>query len=146
MENVKKAKKYIQIGDIFQVVLSQRFETKLTKKPLSIYKRLRLTNPSPFMFYFNFNDFQIIGASPEILVRLRDNKVTIRPIAGTRPRGKNIGEDNFYKKDLLSDKKDRAVSEDGSEPVTSKLTRLKKVRSSETAEGFCLNNLSLEKT
>ena len=81
MENVKKAKKYIQIGDIFQVVLSQRFETKLTKKPLSIYKKLRLTNPSPFMFYFNFNDFQIIGASPEILVRLRDDKVTIRPIA-----------------------------------------------------------------
>ncbi len=106
LENVKKAKKYIQIGDIFQVVLSQRFETKLTKKPLSIYKRLRLTNPSPFMFYFNFNDFQIIGASPEILVRLRDNKVTIRPIAGTRPRGKNISEDNFYKKDLLSDKKE----------------------------------------
>ena len=106
LENVKKAKKYIQIGDIFQVVLSQRFETKLTKKPLSIYKRLRLTNPSPFMFYFNFNDFQIIGASPEILVRLRNNKVTIRPIAGTRPRGKNISEDNFYKKDLLSDKKE----------------------------------------
>ncbi|WP_075520425.1 anthranilate synthase component I [Candidatus Pelagibacter communis] len=106
LDNVKKAKKYIQIGDIFQVVLSQRFETKLTKKPLSIYKRLRLTNPSPFMFYFNFNDFQIIGASPEILVRLRDNKVTIRPIAGTRPRGKNLSEDNFYKKDLLSDKKE----------------------------------------
>ena len=106
LENVKKAKKYIQIGDIFQVVLSQRFETKLTKKPLSIYKRLRLTNPSPFMFYFNFNDFQIIGASPEILVRLRDNKVTIRPIAGTRPRGKNLSEDNFFKRDLLSDKKE----------------------------------------
>ena len=106
LENVKKAKKYIQIGDIFQVVLSQRFETKLTKKPLSIYKRLRLTNPSPFMFYFNFNDFQIIGASPEILVRLRNDKVTIRPIAGTRPRGKNLSEDNFYKKDLLSDKKE----------------------------------------
>ncbi len=106
LENVKKAKKYIQIGDIFQVVLSQRFETKLTKKPLSIYKRLRLTNPSPFMFYFNFNDFQIIGASPEILVRLRNNKVTIRPIAGTRPRGKNLSEDNLYKKDLLSDKKE----------------------------------------
>ena len=106
LENVKKAKKYIQIGDIFQVVLSQRFETKLTKKPLSIYKRLRLTNPSPFMFYFNFKDFQIIGASPEILVRLRNNKVTIRPIAGTRPRGKNLSEDNFYKKDLLSDKKE----------------------------------------
>ena len=103
---VNKAKKYIKLGDIFQVVLSQRFEAKLTKKPLEIYKKLRVTNPSPFMFYFNFNDFQIIGASPEILVRLRDNKITVRPIAGTRPRGKNRKEDLFYEKDLLKDKKE----------------------------------------
>ena len=103
---VNKAKKYIKQGDIFQVVLSQRFEAKLTKKPLEIYKKLRVTNPSPFMFYFNFNDFQIIGASPEILVRLRDNKITVRPIAGTRPRGKNKKEDLFYEKDLLKDKKE----------------------------------------
>jgi anthranilate synthase component 1 len=103
---VNKAKKYIKLGDIFQVVLSQRFEAKLTKKPLEIYKKLRVTNPSPFMFYFNFNDFQIIGASPEILVRLRDNKITVRPIAGTRPRGKNKNEDLFYEKDLLKDKKE----------------------------------------
>ena len=103
---VNKAKKYIKIGDIFQVVLSQRFETKLTKKPLDIYKKLRITNPSPFMFFFNFNDFQIIGASPEILVRLRDNKITVRPIAGTRPRGKNLVQDKFYEKDLLKDKKE----------------------------------------
>ena len=88
LKMVKKAKKYIKLGDIFQVVLSQRFEAKLTKKPLEIYKKLRVTNPSPFMYFFNFNDFQIIGASPEILVRLRDNKITVRPIAGTRPRGK----------------------------------------------------------
>ena len=105
---VKKAKKYIRIGDIFQVVLSQRFETKLTKKPLDIYKKLRVTNPSPFMFFFNFYDFQIIGASPEILVRLRDNKITIRPIAGTRPRGKTKNQDKFYMKDLLNDKKELA--------------------------------------
>ena len=105
---VKKAKKYIQIGDIFQVVLSQRFETKLTKKPLDIYKKLRITNPSPFMYFFNFHDFQIIGASPEILVRLRNNKITIRPIAGTRPRGKNKNQDKFYMKDLLNDKKELA--------------------------------------
>ncbi|WP_440678300.1 anthranilate synthase component I [Candidatus Pelagibacter sp. HIMB1611] len=103
---VNKAKKYIKLGDIFQVVLSQRFEAKLTKKPLEIYKKLRVTNPSPFMFYFNFNDFQIIGASPEILVRLRDNKITVRPIAGTRPRGKNKKEDLFYERDLLKDKKE----------------------------------------
>jgi len=106
LEMVKKAKEYIKIGDIFQVVLSQRFEAKLTKKPLEIYKKLRVTNPSPFMYFFNFNDFQIIGASPEILVRLRDNKITIRPIAGTRPRGKNSKEDNFFAKDLLQDKKE----------------------------------------
>ena len=103
---VKKAKKYIRLGDIFQVVLSQRFEAKLTKSPLDIYKKLRITNPSPFMFFFNFKDFQIIGASPEILVRLRDNKITVRPIAGTRPRGKTIKEDKYYVKDLLGDKKE----------------------------------------
>ena len=103
---VNKAKKYIKLGDIFQVVLSQRFEAKLTKKPLDIYKKLRVTNPSPFMFFFNFEDFQIIGASPEILVRLRDNKITVRPIAGTRPRGKTKKEDLFYEKDLLKDKKE----------------------------------------
>ena len=103
---VNKAKKYIKIGDIFQVVLSQRFEAKLTKDPLEIYKKLRITNPSPFMYYFNFSDFQIIGASPEILVRLRDNKITVRPIAGTRPRGKTVSQDKFYEKDLLKDKKE----------------------------------------
>ena len=106
LKMVNKAKDYIKLGDIFQVVLSQRFEAKLTKKPLDIYKKLRITNPSPFMFFFNFNDFQIIGASPEILVRLRDGKITVRPIAGTRPRGKTAKEDLFYEKDLLKDKKE----------------------------------------
>ena len=103
---ITKAKKYIKLGDIFQVVLSQRFEAKLSKSPLDIYKKLRNTNPSPFMYFFNFTDFQIIGASPEILVRLRDNKITVRPIAGTRPRGKDVKEDNFLAKDLLNDKKE----------------------------------------
>jgi anthranilate synthase component 1 len=103
---VNKAKKYIKIGDIFQVVLSQRFVANLSKTPLEIYKKLRITNPSPFMYFFNFEDFQIIGASPEILVRLRDNKITVRPIAGTRPRGRNLKEDNFFAKDLLKDKKE----------------------------------------
>ena len=106
MNNVKKAKEYIKIGDIFQVVISQRFETKLTKDPLEIYKKLRITNPSPFMYFFNFKNFQIIGASPEILVRLRDNKITIRPIAGTRPRGKNLSEDRCNELDLLKDEKE----------------------------------------
>ena len=103
---VKKAKEYIKLGDIFQVVLSQRFEANLIKKPIDIYKKLRVTNPSPFMFFFNFTDFQIIGASPEILVRLRNNEITVRPIAGTRPRGKTVKEDRFYEKDLLKDKKE----------------------------------------
>ena len=106
LKMVNKAKRYIKIGDIFQVVLSQRFEANLSKKPLEIYKKLRTTNPSPFMYFFNFEDFQIIGASPEILVRLRDNKITVRPIAGTRPRGKNSKEDNFFSRDLLQDKKE----------------------------------------
>ena len=106
LKMVNKAKEYIRLGDVFQVVLSQRFEAKLTKKPLDIYKKLRVSNPSPFMYFFNFNDFQIIGASPEILVRLRDNKITVRPIAGTRPRGRTAKEDTFYEKDLLKDKKE----------------------------------------
>ena len=108
LNNVIKAKKYIKKGDIFQVVLSQRFKAKLEKDPIEVYKKLRVTNPSPFMYFFNFEDFQIIGASPEILVRLRDGQITIRPIAGTRPRGKNKKEDIFYEKDLLKDKKELA--------------------------------------
>jgi len=104
--NVKKAKEYISKGDVFQVVLSQRFERKINKTPLEIYNHLRKSNPSPFMFYFNFDDFKIIGSSPEILVRLRDNQITIRPIAGTRPRGSTEAQDAKYKKDLLKDKKE----------------------------------------
>ena len=103
---VNKAKKYIAKGDVFQVVLSQRFERKINKTPLEIYNHLRLSNPSPFMFYFNFDDFKILGSSPEILVRLRNNKVTIRPIAGTRSRGKTKILDEKNKNDLLNDKKE----------------------------------------
>ncbi len=105
---VKKAKNYIEKGDIFQVVLSQRFERKINKRPIEIYNYLRKSNPSPFMFYFNYKDFNILGSSPEILVRLRNKEVTIRPIAGTRPRGKNSKEDKNYELDLLKDKKELA--------------------------------------
>jgi anthranilate synthase component 1 len=105
---VKKAKAYIEKGDIFQVVLSQRFERKINKTPIEIYNHLRKSNPSPFMFYFNYKDFNILGSSPEILVRLRNGEVTIRPIAGTRPRGKNSQEDKKYEFDLLKDKKELA--------------------------------------
>ena len=105
---VIKAKKFIRKGDIFQVVISQRFERKINKKPIEIYNTLRKSNPSPFMFYFNYNDFNVLGSSPEILVRLRNDQVTIRPIAGTRPRGKNKKEDKKNEKDLLKDKKELA--------------------------------------
>ena len=105
---VKKAKTYIEKGDIFQVVLSQRFERKINKTPIEIYNHLRKSNPSPFMFYFNYKDFNILGSSPEILVRLRGGEVTIRPIAGTRPRGKNSKEDKKYELELLKDKKELA--------------------------------------
>ena len=105
---VLKAKDYIKKGDIFQVVLSQRFESIIDKPPLEIYNTLRILNPSPFMFYFNYNDFQILGSSPEILVRLFNKKVTIRPIAGTRPRGKNKKEDKKLTSELLRDPKELA--------------------------------------
>ncbi len=105
---VKKAKTYIKKGDVFQVVLSQRFERKINKRPIEIYNHLRKSNPSPFMFYFNYKDFGILGSSPEILVRLRNGEVTIRPIAGTRPRGKSFKEDKKNELDLLRDKKELA--------------------------------------
>ncbi len=107
-DKVLKAKQYIKKGDVFQVVLSQRFERKFEKKPIEIYNYLRKSNPSPFMFYFNFVDFKILGSSPEILVRLRNNLVTIRPIAGTRPRGKNVKQDQKFKNELIKDKKELA--------------------------------------
>ena len=105
---VKKAKSYIKKGDIFQVVISQRFERKINKKPIEIYNHLRKSNPSPFMFYFNYKDFNVLGSSPEILVRLRKGEITIRPIAGTRPRGRTIKEDKSYESALLKDKKELA--------------------------------------
>ncbi len=105
---INKAKEYILAGDIFQVVPSQRFETSFNLPPFNLYRSLRRLNPSPFLYYLNFNNFSVIGSSPEILVRLRDNKITIRPIAGTRPRGNNIIKDQKLAKDLLQDKKELA--------------------------------------
>ena len=105
---VLKAKKYIKRGDVFQVVLSQRFQASIDKPPIEIYNTLRILNPSPFMFYFNYEDFQVLGSSPEILVRLVNGEVTIRPIAGTRPRGKNSKEDKKLTRELLNDPKELA--------------------------------------
>lgn len=105
---VEKAKEYIAAGDIFQVVLSQRFSLPFELPPLALYRALRRTNPSPFMYFLNFDGFAIVGSSPEILVRLRDGKVTVRPIAGTRRRGDNRTEDAALARELLADPKERA--------------------------------------
>ncbi len=105
---VEAAKAYIRAGDIFQVVPSQRFSAPFERSAFSFYRALRRLNPSPFMFYANFGDFQISGASPEILVRLRDGEVTVRPIAGTLPRGKTRVEDEANEAALLANPKERA--------------------------------------
>ncbi|MFO1243314.1 MAG: chorismate-binding protein [Rickettsiales bacterium] len=105
---VEKAKEYIRAGDIFQVVLSQRFSADFTEDPIAFYRSLRHTNPSPFLFYLDLVDYALVGSSPEILVRLRDDVVTIRPIAGTRKRGKTREEDIALEKDLLADPKEIA--------------------------------------
>jgi anthranilate synthase component I len=105
---VEKAKSYIRAGDIFQVVPSQRWAQRFELPPFALYRSLRRTNPSPFMFFFNFGGFQVVGASPEILVRLRDGEVTVRPIAGTRKRGATPDEDKALEQDLLADPKERA--------------------------------------
>jgi anthranilate synthase component 1 len=107
-EMVEQAKSYIQAGDIFQVVLSQRFTLPFKHQPLSFYRALRHLNPSPFCFFLKMHDEVLIGSSPEILVRVQDKKITVRPIAGTRPRGKNPAEDANLAKDLLADKKECA--------------------------------------
>ena len=108
MEAVEKAKDYIRAGDIFQVVPAQRWTQTFSEPPFALYRSLRRTNPSPFMFYFNYGDYQVIGASPEILVRVFGSEVTIRPIAGTRPRGATVEEDNALEADLMADKKELA--------------------------------------
>ncbi len=105
---VEAAKNYIRAGDIFQVVPSQRWKQSFTLPPFAFYRSLRRTNPSPFMFFFNFGGFQVVGASPEILVRLRDGEITIRPIAGTRKRGATPEEDKALEQELLADQKELA--------------------------------------
>ncbi|GGE75944.1 anthranilate synthase component I [Sphingomonas prati] len=107
-EMVARAKDYIAAGDIFQVVLAQRFTMDFPLPPLDLYRALRRINPSPFLYYLDLPGFAIIGSSPEILVRARDGEVTIRPIAGTRPRGKTAAEDAANRAELLTDPKERA--------------------------------------
>lgn len=105
---VEKAKEYIVEGDIMQVVLSQRMSVPFHSSPLNLYRALRSTNPSPYMFYLDLEDFHIVGSSPEILVHLEDGKVTVRPIAGTRPRGSTEAEDQRLEQELLADPKELA--------------------------------------
>ena len=105
---VRQAKSYIEAGDIFQVVPAQRWTQDFTAHPFSLYRAMRRVNPSPFMFFFNFGGFQVVGASPEILVRLMDSEVTVRPIAGTRKRGATPAQDDALERDLLGDEKELA--------------------------------------
>lgn len=108
MEMVETAKEYIAAGDVFQVVLSQRFEMENQSDPFSIYRVLRSMNPSPYMFYVEFDDEALVGTSPEMLVRVEQGRVDVRPIAGTRPRGRNQAEDQQLTQELLGDEKERA--------------------------------------
>jgi len=105
---VKRAKQYIRDGEAIQIVLSQRFDTDLAAEPLDIYRALRRINPSPYMYYLDFDGDVVIGASPEVLVRLENDRVALRPIAGTRPRGKDGEEDRRLEEELRSDPKERA--------------------------------------
>jgi anthranilate synthase component 1 len=107
-EIVETAKEYIVAGDIFQVVPSQRFMVPFKLPPFSLYRALRRLNPSPFLFFLDFGEFAVVGSSPEIMVRMRDGKVTIRPIAGTRRRGNTIEQDHALAEELLADPKERA--------------------------------------
>ncbi len=105
---VRKAKEYIRAGDIFQVVLSQRFETPFPGEPLSLYRALRLINPSPYLFYLRCGEFTLLGSSPEVMVRREGRRVELRPIAGTRPRGDSEETDLALERELLADEKERA--------------------------------------
>lgn len=105
---VERAKQYIAAGDVMQVVLSRRMHRPYRASPLALYRSLRRLNPSPYLFYYDFDDFQVVGASPEILVRLCEGEVTVRPIAGTRPRGQSVQQDEQLARELLADPKEIA--------------------------------------
>ena len=135
---VSRAKEYIAAGDIFQVVLSQRFETPFALPPFALYRALRRINPSPFLYFLNFADFAIVGSSPEILVRVRNNRVTIRPIAGTRHRGRNRAEDEAIGEELLADPKERAEHLMLLDLGRNDVGRVSKIGSVEVTEKFAL--------
>ena len=105
---VERAKEYVRAGDVVQVVLAHRLEAEISAPPFEVYRALRVTNPSPYMFFLDFGDLQLVGASPEVLVRREGRKVVVRPIAGTRPRGRTDAEDKLLETDLLGSEKERA--------------------------------------
>jgi anthranilate synthase component 1 len=135
---VRKAREYIAAGDIFQVVLSQRFEAPFTLPPFSLYRALRRINPSPYLYFLNYENFAIVGSSPEILVRVRNNRVTIRPIAGTRHRGRNPSEDAAIGQELLADPKERAEHLMLLDLGRNDVGRVSKIGSVEVTERFAL--------
>jgi len=108
LQMVRRAKDYISAGDIFQVVLSQRFSAPFSEPPFALYRALRRMNPAPFLFFLDFDVGALVGSSPEILVRVREGVVTVRPIAGTRPRGATQAQDRAFERELLADPKERA--------------------------------------
>lgn len=108
IEAVRCAKEYVRAGDIVQAVISQRLSTKTTADPFDIYRALRVVNPSPYMYYLRLGDLRVVGSSPEVLVRLEEGRIDLRPIAGTRPRGRSDAEDQALEQELLSDPKERA--------------------------------------
>ena len=141
-EMVDRGKEYIQAGDVFQVVLSQRFEVPFKLPPFSLYRSLRRLNPSPFLFFLNFGEFSIVGSSPEILVRLRDDTVTIRPVAGTRPRGQNAAEDKALAEELLADPKERAEHLMLLDLGRNDVGRVSKIGTVRVTESFTIENYS----
>ncbi len=139
---IGRAKDYILAGDIFQVVLSQRFRLPFTLPPFALYRALRRLNPSPYLFNLDFGRFSIVGSSPEVLVRVRDGQVTIRPIAGTRPRGASPAEDRALAEDLLNDEKERAEHLMLLDLGRNDVGRVAKVGSVRVTEEFVIENYS----
>ena len=139
---VKKAVEYIKAGDIFQVVLSQRFSVPFTLPPIDLYRALRRLNPSPFLILFNLKDISLVGSSPEILVRLRDEVVTIRPIAGTRPRGATPEEDATLADELIADTKERAEHLMLLDLGRNDVGRVAEIESVRTTESFTIERYS----
>jgi anthranilate synthase component 1 len=139
---VEQAKEYVNAGDVFQVVLSQRFEAPFVMPPFSLYRSLRRINPAPFLFYLDFGDFTAVGSSPEILVRLRDGTVTIRPLAGTRKRGADKAEDDALEAELLGDPKERAEHLMLLDLGRNDVGRVAEIGSVRVAESFAIERFS----